>query len=365
MERLEILKKQIEKKDNLEKNKKEEILIEVYENGCLLILLNRHEAYNALSLNMIERLREILESSKKDKKIEFIIITSRHPKSFCSGGDIKKLSENEEYSFDFFSKEFQLFQMISKYPKPIISLIQGIIMGGGVGLTIFTKYRIGNESSYLFGMPETSIGLYPDVCGSYFLSRYPPCKEIGLYIGLTGEKLKYSDSLFCNFLTHSVKNDQELKNLENQLKYNSIDKIDQIINRLNSKFQSNESILYQNYETIQKSFSYSNLKEIMNDLKERNDFSKKIYFNLLKKCPTSLMITFELIYKYGQKCSIEQIYQLDYLLTNRMVKRLDFKQGVKSILIDKNHIPKWEPNSIENVNLNDLIKKEEYPLIFY
>ena len=171
-----------------------------------LVTLNRPKALNALTLGMVREMRRVLEAWDADPTVTRIVVKGAGEKAFCAGGDIRRLTElglagQTQEALAFWREEYQLNAIIKDYPKPYISLIDGIVMGGGVGLSLHGRYRVAGER-YLFAMPEVAIGFFPDVGATYALPRLPGC--MGRYIALTGERIKRADGMMLGLATHAV-----------------------------------------------------------------------------------------------------------------------------------------------------------------
>ncbi|MGE4045787.1 MAG: enoyl-CoA hydratase/isomerase family protein, partial [Acetobacteraceae bacterium] len=168
------------------------------------ILLNRPRALNALNLDMIRAMTKALTEWRDDPHVHAVVITGAGDRAFCAGGDVINLREGQ-LSGDrteveaFFGEEYDLNYMIATYPKPYIALIDGICMGGGIGVSVYGPYRVATEHAS-FGMPETAIGFFPDIGGTYFMPRMPG--ELGMYLGLTGLRISGADSVHAGFATH-------------------------------------------------------------------------------------------------------------------------------------------------------------------
>ena len=171
-----------------------------------LVTLNRPQALNALSYAMIQQLSQQLMTWKSDPAIKAVIVKSDLEKAFCAGGDIvafhRAANEKKKLLLEFFYDEYRLNRLIHDFPKPYIALLHGITMGGGVGISIHGSHRVASES-FLFAMPETGIGFFPDIGGSYFLSRLRD--EVGIYLGLTGARLKTADAYHVGLVNHCIK----------------------------------------------------------------------------------------------------------------------------------------------------------------
>ena len=185
----------------------EEVFFEV--RGSLgLITLNRPKALNALTLSMVREIHPKLEEWESNPSVKYVLIKAEGEKAFCAGGDIRALHDwgrnNDKEATGFYREEYILNQYIKRYSKPYISLVNGIVMGGGVGLSVHGSYRIAGEN-YSFAMPETGIGLFPDVGGSFFLPRLD--YEAGTYLALTGNRIKASDAIFLGTATNYIKSE--------------------------------------------------------------------------------------------------------------------------------------------------------------
>lgn len=321
-----------------------EILMEKKDKAGV-ITLNRPKNLNALNLHMIQKITQILNEWQQDESIELIILQSNNEKSFCAGGDIRAVYEagkenKKEYIFQFFYEEYALNQKIFRYSKPIISLIDGIIMGGGAGLAMNGRYRVVTERT-VFAMPETAIGFFPDVGAGYFLNKCPG--KIGLYLALTGEKINHNDCLYSHLATHVIASSQ-LPALKSQL-VAAKHSVAEIFKNFCDPFPSPSSLAaYQ--PVIDRYFSRSSLNEIINLLQsDGQDWSKKIADSLLKRSALSLRMTIE----YMQQCAklkFEEVMRLSLHLSQFFCMQKDFYEGVRAVLVDKDQQPKWQQEQI-------------------
>jgi len=218
---------------------------------CGVITLNRPKALNAVNLDMVREVTKYLKAWERTKKL--VIVKGAGDKSFCAGGDVRAIVEAgpTEESKSFFREEYQMNALIGSYRIPYIAFIDGITMGGGVGLSVHGKYRVATERT-MFAMPETAIGLFPDVGGSYFLPRLQG--KLGLYLGLTGFRLKGEDVLRAGVATHYC-DSSKLNDLEKALiNCKDIIEIPNILSAFSS-LPSKEFILQENMEKINNYFS--------------------------------------------------------------------------------------------------------------
>lgn len=331
-----------------------EVLLEKH--GCSgVITLNRPKALNALNLNMTRLIYRQLKLWEEDPETFLMIIKGAGGKAFCAGGDIIAIAEDGKVggplSQGFFKEEYILNNAIGNCKKTYVALIDGITMGGGVGLSVHGHFRIASEKT-LFAMPETAIGLFPDVGGGYFLPRLPG--KIGLYIALTGFRLKGSDVQKAGIATHFV-DSQKIPSLENELsalKSPSKEDIADVLDAYHKKSAAGEEqpfILAEHLDKINSLFSGNSVEEILENLKhDGSPFAHQQLKTLLKMSPTSLKITFRQL-KNGSSLTLQEVLTMEYRLSQASMKGHDFYEGVRAVLIDKDQNPKWKPERLEEV----------------
>ena len=309
-----------------------------------IIKLNRPKALNALNLEMAKKFHDkLLEWGEKDNILRVLLVGEG--KHFCAGGDVKSLvlaGKENSLKHDFFKIEYKLNYLISQFSKEFLSVWNGVVMGGGVGLSIYGDHRLATDNSK-FAMPESAIGFFPDVGGSYFLSNLPG--NIGKYIGLTGEVLGLNELIFFGLATHYFKNNKIEDVKEKFITRGEI---------LHDNFEvENDTYLIKNMNLINELFN-GNIQTIISNLKSHNsEFSKKILDILLLKCPMSLAISTKLIDDAKGK-SLKECLETEFQLSQKIVYRSDFDNGVNSVLISKDHNPIWEPSKIDEINIEDL-----------
>ncbi|XP_067618671.1 3-hydroxyisobutyryl-CoA hydrolase, mitochondrial isoform X2 [Eurosta solidaginis] len=244
------------------------------------IILNRPKALNALNLEMTRKVYKHLKKCEMTKSM--VIIKGAGDKAFCAGGDVRSIVEAgaTEESKSFFREEYTLNALIGNYVIPYIAIIDGITMGGGVGLSVHGKYRVATERT-LFAMPETAIGLFPDVGGSYFLPRLEG--KLGLYLGLTGYRLKGDDVLKAGIATHFCES-TKLEDLQNDLlNCKDADTVQNILDKYNAPTKK-DFVLQEVMEKINKCFDANSVEEIVENLKsDGSDWAKKTLENQ-KEC---------------------------------------------------------------------------------
>ena len=309
-----------------------------------IIKLNRPKALNALNLEMAKKFYDKLLEWEENNNISRVILYGEG-KHFCAGGDVKSLvlaGKKNQLKYDFFKIEYQLNYLISQFSKEFLSIWNGVVMGGGVGLSIYGNHRLVTDNSK-FAMPEASIGFFPDVGGSYFLSNLPG--NIGKYVGLTGDVLSVNELIFFGLATHYI----NLNDIED-VKENFINNG----NILSDNYEvENDTNIIRNIDQINELFD-GNIKKIIANLKNNNsEFSKKILDILSNKCPMSLAITTKLI-DDAKGRSLKECLEIEFQLSQKIVYRDDFDNGVTSLLISKDHNPIWQPSNIDKINIDEL-----------
>ena len=324
----------------------EEVFFEVKE-SLGLITLNRPKALNALTLSMVRKIHPKLKEWENDSSIKYVLIKAQGEKAFCAGGDIRALHDwgknNEDEAIGFYREEYTLNQYIKRYPKPYISLVNGIVMGGGVGLSVHGSHRIAGEN-YSFAMPETGIGLFPDVGGSFFLSRLK--YEAGTYLALTGSRIKAADAIFLQTATNFVKS-ENFSSIINDLSKGERDPGDIITSYSSSPDEKSEFEMISDFSL--KNFKGNTIEEIIDNLKNNNsDLATKILSIIGTKSPTSLKVALRSL-QLGRKNSFEDCMKMEFRMVNKVMNDHDFYEGVRALIIDKDNKPSWSPKSIEDV----------------
>lgn len=320
------------------------------------ILLNRPNRLNALSFVMCQQIIEYLEKWAEDPNLKAIILTSALDKVFCAGGDIRGIYElvlekNFKQAMNFFKTEYALNQLIKEYPKPIISLLDGVTMGGGAGIAIHGSHAVATER-LIWAMPETKIGFYPDVGLGYYLARMP--QHVGYYLALTGEKIGAAAALKLGIIKQVVYS-QNLKKLEKSLlaaEFTDQDP-DKITNIIQDFSIPQEQLSFLDYD---KYFSGDSVEESIDQLHQAaNDESVKILSSLLARSPTSLLVTFVHLQR-AKTYSVSKVLAENYVLSSNLMHNHDFIEGVRAVLVDKDQKPNWQPNAINKVKKNSILK---------
>lgn len=313
------------------------------------ILLNRPKALNALTLDMALAMTKQLLAWADDASIQAVLVEGAGEKGFCAGGDIRALYDSGKagtpYWYEFYSNEYRLDTLIHEFPKPFVALIDGITMGGGVGISINGQYRVATDRT-VFAMPETGIGLIPDVGGSYFLPRLPGA--MGMYLGLTGARLKAADCVKLGVATHYVP-DVGLEDLVADLA--AVEKsadVGDVLGRYSEGITEAPSDDIR--QAVDQHFSHGSVVEIIASLEAADDeWSAKTLAGLKTKSPTSLLVTFEQLTR-GKTLTFREGISQELRCVIRIRDGHDFFEGVRAVIVDKDNAPKWKPARIEDVD---------------
>ncbi|KAL6502299.1 3-hydroxyisobutyryl-CoA hydrolase 1, partial [Orobanche hederae] len=327
----------------------DQVLVEE-KSSVRIFTLNRPKQLNALSAAMVSRLLELFLACAEDSSVKLIILKGKG-RAFCAGGDVAAVVRdinqgNWKSGANYFRVEFTMNYVMATYSKPQVSILNGIVMGGGAGASIHGRFRIATENT-LFAMPETALGLFPDIGASYFLSRLPGF--FGEYVGLTGARLDGAEMLACGLATHFVQS-KKLPTLEEALvKADSGDPnvVSSTIGEFSEIPNLKENSIYLRLKTINKCFSKRTIEEIIAALEreaaEKNDDWISSAIQALKQAsPMSLKISLRSI-REGRlqgigKCLVREFRMVCHVMRGEISK--DFVEGCRAILIDKDRNPK-------------------------
>lgn len=308
-----------------------------------LITLNRPKALNALTLEMVTALKGQFEAWAVDPSIAAVVIRGAGERAFCAGADIRKARESglsgTTYAREFFREEYLMNALIRHYPKPYVALIHGICMGGGLGVSVHGSHRIC-DPSVVFAMPETGIGLFPDVGGSYFLAQAPGAT--GLYLGLTGARADLADGLFAGFATHALSADAWPALIDALAE-------GQHPGTLLPAAASLPSQLAAERESIDRCFCGDRVTAVMAALQADNsEWAKKTAAILSKRSPTSLALSFAAI-RAGKTLDFDACMKMEFRMVCRVLQGHDFYEGVRAVIVDKDNTPAWQPAVLSDV----------------
>jgi enoyl-CoA hydratase len=312
------------------------------------ITLNRPAAINALTYSMVGAIWSALQSWKSDSAIELIILDGAGNRGFCAGGDVRALYDSRldgsAFTRAFLRDEYHLNALIHRYPKPIIAIQDGVVMGGGIGLSAHASHRIVTERSRL-AMPETGIGFIPDVGGTWLLAHSPG--ETGLYLGLTGVRMAAADAIYAGFADIMV----------------PVSNIPKLIASLGGTGHSDPGVTIQRFagdpgaselatlrSMIDNVFASARIEELIEALGRSGQWGAKNRAALEKRSPKALALAHAAIRHARHLGSLEEALNIEYRLACRLFEDGEFPEGVRALLIDKDQSPKWKPQRIEDVS---------------
>jgi enoyl-CoA hydratase len=319
-----------------------DIIFEIRD-GVGHVLLNRPEALNALTLEMCVALDAKLKDWAADSSVTAVLICGQGSRAFCAGGDIRRLYDEgragSDYPRRFYRAEYRLNARIHRFPKPYVAFLDGIVMGGGVGVSIHGSHRIATENT-IFAMPETGIGLFPDVGAGYVLSRRPGA--IGMYLGLTGARLRAADAIHAD-IAQAFVDAARLDELAASLA-GGVDAAVVAFAR-----DAGDPPLAEHRALIDRCFSLRSVEDIEAALERESDpFAADILATLGDKSPTSLKIAHRQI-EAGRGLDFDDVMRMEWRIVNRVVAGHDFYEGTRAAVIDKDRKPVWKPARISEV----------------
>jgi enoyl-CoA hydratase len=309
-----------------------------------LLTLARPQALNALTHGMVRAIAAALSAWAGDDQVRAVAIRGEG-RAFCAGGDIRAVQQAVVAGSDegaaLLRDEYRMNALIGAYPKPYVALIHGICMGGGAGVSVHGSHRLA-DPSLGFAMPETAIGFVPDVGASHFLSRAPG--GIGLYLGLTSQRIGLGDALAAGFMTDAVEAANFEAVIEGLARGESVDAV--IAPFVRKVPQGPLSPHLRQIETL---FGASSVEAILERLdRDGGDFARSTAQIIRSRAPTSLKIVFRQL-REGRTRSLEQCLAMELRLAVRLIAAHDFREGVRAALIDKDRSPRWQPASLAAV----------------
>lgn len=318
-----------------------------------VITLDKPETLNALTQDMVRVIARDIERWRDDPRVRHVIVRASGGRAFSAGGDIRNLyvrgRSHYDATLEFFAEEYRLNVAIREYPKPYIALIDGIVMGGGVGVSVNGQYRVGTENTR-FAMPEVGIGFFPDVGGTWFLPRFPG--RYGHYCALTGARLKQEEAVATGVLTHLIGSDA-LAAL-----FDVLTETEDAVACLAEKCDDpSRKRSLPNQGTIDECFDEETVEGILRRLEtasgEDGVFRAATAATLRSKSPTSLKIALRQM-QVGAAATFRDCMKTEYRIVSHVLKGVDFYEGVRATIIDKDNAPQWHPSRIEDINASDV-----------
>jgi len=311
-----------------------------------LVTLTRPKALNALTLTMVKALSRALVAWEADAGVALVVVMGEG-RAFSAGGDILQVYESGKAgrpNVEFFAEEYRLNAQIARFPKPYISLIDGIVMGGGVGISGHGSHRVMTENA-LFAMPEVGIGFFPDVGGSHLLADLGG--SFGYYLALTGNRIRYGDALWSGLATHTMQAIYLVGLVERLCETGDPDlALREVF--LMARRETDETVL----AAITRHFSRPTLGDVLRSLEAEaasDVFAAETLATILKRSPTSLAVTFRQI-GYGLTLSIDDCMRMEFRILNRMLLGHDLYEGIRAAIIDKGSVPQWQPATLDAVD---------------
>lgn len=318
------------------------------------ILLNRPKVLNALSAAQYHTLTDCLSRWEGDDRVTLVLVEGAGERAFCAGGDIRMVFDAHgrgDHAFNraIFRAEYRLNRRIHHYPKPYVALLDGIVMGGGAGISVNGRWRVATERTQ-FAMPETGIGFFPDVGATHFLGRCPG--RVGLYLGLSGARLGPADSLWAGIATHFVPADQ-LEALRAALRAaaaaaDPAAAADAVLRRFHR--DPGPGPLGKRHEAIDRCFGGDSLDDILAALRaEKTDWAWDTVDALAARSPTSLAVTFRQLSE-GRELAFDDAIRREFRLACRFLAGRDLYEGIRAQVVDKDRRPLWSPASLAELD---------------
>jgi enoyl-CoA hydratase len=316
-----------------------------------IISLNKPATIHALTLDMVHAMTKALLAWRKDKNVSCVIIDHADGRGFCAGGDIaflrnSALNDDGVSGRKFFHDEYQLNHLLFTYPKPVVAFMDGITMGGGVGISQPARFRVATENTR-FAMPETGIGLFPDVGGGWYLSRLEG--RVGQYLALTGARIDGADCEALGLATHYLSSDTTGE-AKRRISEEDPDRIEGILGALAVKPPESKLTDPENIIRINRLFASDAFEDILAALEaDGSDWAMKEGATLRTKSPQTCKVALRQLAEGGALTDFADDMRMEYRIGARVLTRPDFAEGVRAVIVDKDNAPKWNPAKPEDV----------------
>ncbi|AXS40257.1 enoyl-CoA hydratase/isomerase family protein [Breoghania sp. L-A4] len=325
------------------------------------VTLNRPKALNALNHAMVRAIITQLDAWDDDPSVAHVVIEAAGDRAFCAGGDIRVIYEQgrghgapgNPAQLEFFADEYRLNARLKHYPKPTVALIDGIVMGGGVGLSVHGTHRVGGART-TFAMPEVGIGFFPDVGATYVLPRMP--RQTGIYCALTGGRLKQADALWAGILTHAVPSERFAAIA---LALEQATDIVAVLDGFHEQPPADAKAepLADLAPDIERIFSGPDVAAILAGLDAESgahaEWAARTAAAIRRQSPTSVCVVFAQM-RRGAKLDFDDAMRLEFRIVSHILKGHDFYEGVRAVIIDKDGAPQWRPARLEDVAAVDV-----------
>lgn len=316
------------------------------------ITLNRPQALHALTTAMCQAMTDALLAWREDPAVDLVLLDHSGERGFCAGGDIRMLAESGagdgQAAREFFFVEYRLNHLLFEYPKPVVAIMDGITMGGGVGLSAPARYRVATERT-TYAMPETGIGLFPDVGGGWFLPRMPG--HVGVWLALTGARIKAADCELVGVATDYVES-ARIGDLKAAIIADPA-----AIETLLVEYEADAGRppLAQHRDEIDRLFAHESLEDILAALKAADtDWARAQLEVLATKSPQTMKVALRQLQLGGQAKTFAENMAMEYRIGARVVQRHDFIEGVRAVIVEKDNAPRWDPPTAQGVQTSML-----------
>jgi enoyl-CoA hydratase len=314
-----------------------------------IISLNRPSALHALTLDMVHAMSDVLVKWQTSKKVKCIVIDHAEGRGFCAGGDIaflrnSALNDEGKSGRQFFHDEYQLNHLLFTYPKPVVAFMDGITMGGGVGISQPARFRVATENTR-FAMPETGIGLFPDVGGGWYLSRLEG--RVGQFLALTGARIAGPGCLALGLASHYIPS-EALADAKARIAVEDVERIDGILGTL--AVTPPPSKIVETLFQINRHFASDRFEEILASLDaDDSDWAMREAATLRSKSPQTCKVALRQLAESLKLDDFAENMAMEYRIASRVLTRPDFAEGVRAVIVDKDNAPKWDPARPEDV----------------
>jgi enoyl-CoA hydratase/carnithine racemase len=322
------------------------------EGAAGIIRLNRPKAINAMTYEMSLGIDVALDRFETDPAVSVVVLEGAGERGLCAGGDIRGLYESSKAGGDlgkvFWRQEYVMNARISKYPKPYVAFMDGLVMGGGVGLSAHARHRVVTEKTKL-AMPEVGLGFFPDVGGTWLLPRSPG--DIGTYFGLTGQTMNGPDAIFSRF-ADAVVPSAKLPALGEALTAVRPGITSSEVDKIIAGFATGETAgpIAARKADIDRWFAHDRMEDIFAELRrDDSEFAQATLKTLNEKSPRGMVVTLKLLRLARNAASLEECLVREYRAALEVFRSDDFREGVRAAVIDKDRNPKWSPPSVEDV----------------
>ena len=326
----------------------DDILLKV-EGHAGFMSLNRPSALHALTLPMVQAMTAALLEWRDDPAVKCVFIDHADGRGFCAGGDIaflrnSAMNDGGVSGLKFFHDEYQLNHLLITYPKPVVAFMDGITMGGGVGISQPARFRVATENTK-FAMPETGIGLFPDVGGGWYLSRLEG--RVGQFLALTGARIAGAGCLSLGLATHYLTSNV-LAEAKSRIATEDVDRIDGILGTLS--VTPPDSKIVETIVQINRHFASDSLEDILANLEgDESDWAMKELATLRTKSPQTCKVALRQLSESLKLTDFADNMAMEYRIASRVLVRPDFAEGVRAVIVDKDNSPKWDPATAEGV----------------